>query len=65
MGSLVRVGVVGAAGAWRESVLPGRLVALGCVSVVVGVSTCEGAGGASPSPRACCGTIPVLGGLWW
>ena len=43
-GSLARVGDVGAAGARRESVLPGRLAALGCVSVAVGVSPGEGAG---------------------
>ena len=63
-GSFARVGDVGAAGARRESVLPGRLAALGCVSVAVGVSPREGAGGgASPSSRACGGTVPVLGGL--
>lgn len=45
-GSFARVGDVGAAGARRESVLPGRLAALGCVSVAVGVSPREGAGGA-------------------
>ena len=39
------VGDVGASSVWRESVLPGWLVALGCVSVVVGVSSSEGAGG--------------------
>lgn len=46
---------MGAAGAWRETVLPGWLVVLGCVLVVVGVSTRKGAGG--------CQSV-VLGVLW-
>lgn len=50
-GSFARVGDVGAAGARRESVLPGRLAALGCVSVAVGVSPREGAGGGAPVRR--------------
>lgn len=50
-GSFARVGDVGAAGARRESVLPGRLAALGCVSVAVGVSPREGAGGGGAPVR--------------
>lgn len=55
VGSLVCVWDMGAAGAWRETVLPGWLVVLGCVLVVVGVSTRKGAGG--------CQSV-VLGVLW-
>lgn len=61
----VCVGDMGAAGVWRETVLPGWLVVLGCVLVVVGVSTRKGAGGASLLSWVCCGMVPVLGGIWW
>ena len=73
VGSLVCVGDMGAAGAWRETVLPGWLVALGCV-VLVGVSTCEGAGGhQSVVPGVlwdgpCAGrhlVVTSCGGPWW
>ena len=74
-GSLARVGDVGAAGARRESVLPGRLAALGCVSVAVGVSPREGAGGGGRQSvvpgvrwdRPCAGRPPAVrsrGGPW-
>ena len=74
-GSLARVGDVGAAGARRESVLPGRLAALGCVSVAVGVSPREGAGAGGRQSvvpgvrwdRPCAGRPPAVrsrGGPW-